>query len=155
MGMKKPVTPFEYRALQACVAVLAFVPFYGGLRGVVAGVPGVRDTSFAMHGAYGPVDSHYVYLSGMLMAVAVWFWTCVPEIEKRSRRFEVLVSLVFAGGVVRALRILTGGVTDNAALFALACELIAAPLLLVWQRRAALDYKIKRRQAAKAAAEKF
>ncbi|MCB1537459.1 MAG: DUF4345 domain-containing protein [Rhodospirillales bacterium] len=150
-----PLSSFklERRGLQICVALAACFTVWGGLRGALFGMAGISDPAFGMRGAVDVVDSHFTYLSGIMLAIGIWFWASVPHIEKHSRRFDVLVSAVFAGGVFRLIRVVEGGITDRDTLISLALEVVVAPLLLLWQRRIAHQYKTLAAAARKAREE--
>jgi uncharacterized protein DUF4345 len=122
---------FEKKLLQTVVAVGGFVPVGAGLAGVLMGplmlgdVPGL-GTAF---------DSHYRYLSGLLLGIGLGFWSTVPHIEKKSARFQLLTAIVFIGGLSRFWSLVTIGIPDHGMLFGLAMELGVTPLLALWQYR--------------------
>ena len=37
------------------------------------------------------MNSHYNYLSGLLMGIGLGFWTTVPGIEGKTTRFQLLL----------------------------------------------------------------
>lgn len=94
-----------------------------------------------LHGVASPVppdlDSHFRYLSGLLLAIGIAFATCIPEIERKTARFRLLAFLVFVGGLGRLVGLLTAGAPGAGHLFGLAMELVAVPLLVLWQARLA------------------
>lgn len=114
----------ERRRLQIAVAAAAGVPAGIGLWGVIGGLgaPG----SFA--------DSHYRYLSGLLLGVAVAFWSLLPRIEQARWPFRILCGIIILGGVARLSAALAsgGGVSIWAAL---GMELVVTPVLLWWRER--------------------
>lgn len=124
----------ERRCLQAVTGLLALVPFaaglLGGLRGPAAlGInPGLVTTD---------VDSHVRYLSGLLLAIGLAFWSTIPAIEKKGRRFRLLAALVFVGGVMRLLSLGAYGMPGWPMRIGLALELVVTPLLALWQARIA------------------
>jgi hypothetical protein len=124
----------ERRCLQAVIGLLALVPlaagFLGGLRGPVAfGIdPGAITAD---------LDSHVRYLSGLLLAIGLAFWSTVPAIERKGRRFRLLAALVFVGGVMRLLSLGTYGMPGWPMRIGLALELVVTPLLALWQARIA------------------
>jgi len=122
----------QKRALQICVAVLAAIPLGIGAAGVATG------TNYL--GAAGPtidLDSHFRYLSGIFMALGVVFYSCVPNIERRSARFGLAAALVFAGGIGRLVALLAMGAPTWPHLAGLGLELGVVPALALWQRRVA------------------
>jgi hypothetical protein len=117
------------RALQIVVAFFALVPILAGLAGIFHGpemVNGISITNASM-------DSHYRYLSGLLMGVGLGFWTTIPNIEEKTMRFRLLTAIVFLGGLGRLYSLVTIGAPDRVMLFGLAMELAVTPLLALWQ----------------------
>ena len=116
----------ERRLLQAAVAVAACVPIGGGLAGVVRGAP--ADAA--------AFDSHYRYLSGLLLAIGLTFWSLIPRIEANGRTFRVLTAIVVTGGLARLWALVQRGDPGVMGL-ALVMELIVTPALCLWQARQA------------------
>lgn len=118
----------ERRALQIALAVLALVPIGAGLAGAIGGL-----SPFA----HGPaaLDSHYRYLSGILLAVGVFYLRLVPHIERNGTPMRQLTALVCAGGLVRLAAYVREPSPDLVTLFALVMELVVVPLLAAWQAR--------------------
>lgn len=89
--------------------------------------------------ASAPIDSHFRYLSGLLLAVGVAYWTTIPTIERSGARFRLLTAMVVVGGVGRFVALVSrgGGVPDLPMLLALGVELGVAPLCALWQWRIA------------------
>ena len=123
----------ERRLLQAAIALAALLPVYAGLAGLIQGAGFAGDASLL--GRDG--DSHWRYLSGLLLGIGVGFWTCVPRIERRGSRMRLLTLIVVLGGVGRAYGLLTEGVPSAAMLAGLGMELVVTPLLCAWQWRVA------------------
>jgi hypothetical protein len=123
---------YERRGLQLVVAILGLVPVCAGLDGAIRGeaflASGTPDIS---------LDSHFRYLSGLLLAIGLGFWSTIPAIEKRNARFSLLTAIVFAGGLARLGGILAIGVPRWPMILAVIIELLVTPLLFIWQRRVA------------------
>ncbi len=121
--------------MQATVAVLGLVPVGAGLAGTLLG-PGM------IQGWTGSADadSHFRYLSGLLLAIGIAFWSTIPRIEERSGRFRLLTGLVLLGGLARAWSLVQVGLPDGPMIFGLAMELAVTPLLCAWQTRIARAY---------------
>jgi len=115
------------RGLQIAVALLALVPIGAGLAGVLLGPSMVAATASV------PLDSHFRYLSGLLLAIGLGYWSCVPKIERNAGRFRLLTGLVFIGGLGRAISLETAGLPDVPMLFGLIMELAVTPALCLWQ----------------------
>ncbi len=94
--------------------------------------PGMVD---AISAVSMPMDSHYRYLSGLLLGIGLGFWITIPNIELESRRFRMLAAIVVLGGIGRLWSLLAVGVPDRPMLFGLIMELAVTPLLAFWQYR--------------------
>jgi hypothetical protein len=127
----------ERRLLQTVVSIAAMVPILGGGAGVLYGAAMVGPL-FAIGAATGFADSHFRYLSGLLLAIGLGFLSTVPHIERRSGRFRLLAAIVFVGGLGRLLSLASGGAPDASTVFALAMELVVTPALALWQWRVSL-----------------
>lgn len=125
---------WELRALQACVALGGCVPVSAGLAGVLLG-PRLAGDGFAPV----PLESHFRYLSGLLLAIGIGFWSTIPAITRRSARFRLLTALVVVGGLGRLVSLLAVGTPDAPMLFGLAMELVVTPALALWQARVARE----------------
>lgn len=115
--------------LQLVVAVGALVPVSAGLAGVLTGMEilGHADIDAG-------TDSQFRFLSGLLLAIGVGFWSCIPRIEFRAGRFRLLTMLIFVGGLARLFAASqAAGTPPLAALGALVMELVVTPLLCLWQ----------------------
>lgn len=126
----------ERELLQIAVGFAAAVPFLAGLRGVIVGTP--MDVARA----YVDLDSHYVYLSGILMGIGIAFWHCIRHIERKSSIFRALCGIVFLGGVCR---IINWGGSDMPTWYSFAAmgmEIIVAPAMAWWHMRVARRFVV-------------
>lgn len=123
----------EAMALRIAVAIGGIVPVAAGGAGVVAGLGmlGMPPSASVT------LDSHYRYLSGLLLGIGLAFWSTIPRIESQGRRFRLLTLLVAIGGLSRLYALLTTGVPALPMLFGLAMELLVTPALCLWQARVA------------------
>jgi hypothetical protein len=85
-------------------------------------------------------ESHFRYLSGLLLAIGLCFWSTIPEIEAKTGRFRLLTLLVVIGGLGRLLGLALTGLPSLIMLGSLFLELIVTPLLCLWQTRIANRY---------------
>ena len=122
----------ERRALQVIIALAALIPIYAGAAGIVFG-PAMVDAGAVPTGA----DSHYRYLSGLLLGIGIGFATTIPHIERRTARFRLLTAIVVAGGIGRLASLILRGIPDKPMLAALIMELVVTPALALWQARVA------------------
>ena len=129
----------ERGLLQKVVAVAALIPVSGGLFGTLFGPTLTGDSGVSVSG-----DSHYRYLSGLLLGVGLLFWSCIPAIEGKTGRFQCLTLIVVAGGLARLVGLGLTGVPSLIMLGALAMELVVTPVLCLWQGRVARQYRPSR-----------
>jgi hypothetical protein len=122
----------ERRFLQIAVAVACLVPVSAGAGGILLG-PAMVDAGAVPVGA----DSHYRYLSGLLLGIGIAFATTIPDIEHSTMRFRLLTGIVVVGGCGRLGSLLLRGAPDKPMLAALVMELCVTPCLALWQARVA------------------
>ncbi len=134
----------EKPALQAAVAVACLVPLGAGAAGMLLG-PGFLDA-----GATVPpdLDSHFRYLSGLLLAIGLGFMSTIPRIEARGPRFRLLTGLVVGGGLGRLAAVLFIGPPSRSMAAALAMELAVTPCIAIWRERVEFRAGILRDGAA-------
>jgi hypothetical protein len=120
----------ERKVMQCAVAFFSLVPIGAGLAGIIMGpdmvVGGVGDIS---------LDSHFRYLSGLLLGIGFGFVSAIPNIDKNKARFQLLTAIVFIGGLARVVSLINVGQLSNPMLFGLVMELMVTPLLCLWQWR--------------------
>jgi len=128
----------ERRLLQSTVAALALAPILAGAAGVLFGL--------GVFGAHADLplgaDSHVRYLSGLILAIGLGFWTTVPRIEAQGPHFRILTGVVLIGGLARLYALARYGVPPRPMLAALAVELAVTPSLAIW--RESLERKLAR-----------
>ena len=125
----------ERRLLQAAILLACLVPLFAGGSGVVSGPAMLKGID---PGTAPPdLDSHFRYLSGLLLGLGVGFVFCVPAFETRTTLFRGLGLLVVIGGLARLYSALVIGLPGSGHIFGLAMELGTVPLLLLWQGRVA------------------
>ncbi|HVL78970.1 MAG TPA: DUF4345 domain-containing protein [Sphingomicrobium sp.] len=128
----------ERRLLQLAVAIACLVPLGAGTLGVLHGPAMVDGAPAAGH---ADLDSHFRYLSGLLLGVGLGFAASIPTIERRSELFAVLSAAVVVGGLARLAALITGSVPGAPDVLALGVELLIVPLLWLWQRRIARRFR--------------
>jgi hypothetical protein len=129
--------------LRYAIALCGLVPVAAGLIGVMLGPAMLADANLPTLRPDVALDSHYRYLSGLLLAVGLGFWSTLHRVELQTTRFRVLTAIVVVGGIGRLLGMAVEGVPGWPMLGALGMELVVTPLLCAWQgliaRRAAED----------------
>lgn len=119
----------EKRLLQVAVVIFGFVPVLAGLVGVLTGGGFLRETLDVS------IDSHLRYLSGLLLAIGLCFWSTVPRIEMTTARFRLLTLIVVIGGLGRSYGLAAVGAPSKGMMLALGMELVVTPGLCWWQGR--------------------
>jgi hypothetical protein len=121
----------EKRLIQIVLAALGLIAVGAGMAG------GLQGT--LMLGDWGDVglDSHYRFLSGLLLGLGVAYWSVIPDVEHQEARLGLVTLIVVTGGLFRALGLLANGAPGWPMRAALVLELVAAPLVYLWQRRIA------------------
>lgn len=123
---------------QSFVGLAALVP-------VIAGLDGVLDGARLLGGVgVGGLDSHFRYLSGLLLGIGVSFMWAIPYIELQGQRFRLLTAIVMTGGIGRLVGAALTGTIVPPMFLALVMELAVTPALCLWQHhvalRCAVDY---------------
>jgi hypothetical protein len=121
------------RALQVAVAVCSLVPIAAGAGGMLLG-PAFLGNSVA---DFPDLDSHFRYLSGLLLGIGLAYAFGVPGIERRRERFLLLGGIVVLGGLGRLSSLLSRGAPSPIMISALVMELLVTPILTLWQMRVA------------------
>lgn len=126
----------ERRALQLLILAAGCVP-------VLAGAAGAWRGARLLSGWPGAAaDSHFRYLSGLLLGIGLILWGCIPTIERRGVIVRTLTLVVVTGGLSRLLGWLIAG--DPGRLrWTLVMELGVTPLICLWQ------FRIARRESAR------
>ena len=123
----------ERRLLQMVVAIACLVPL------TVGGWSILHGPHFLGRAAAIPtdLDSHFRYLSGIFFGVGLAFASCVPGIERKGARFQLLGALIVSGGLARLVSLIAVGMPSAGHIAGLAMELGVVPLLMLWQWRVA------------------
>jgi hypothetical protein len=115
-------------ALQAAVAVAGLVPVGAGLAGALMG-PAMLDEPISSIAT----DSQFRYLSGLLLAIGLGFWSTIPQLPRRTARVRLLTAVVVLGGLGRLYGVTQQGWPETPMVLALVMELLVTPLLCFWQ----------------------
>jgi Domain of unknown function (DUF4345) len=129
--------PDSKRLLQIAVALASLVPIAAGGAGVLLGPAMIAGAGVATGVGMGErdLDSHFRYLSGLLLGIGLAYASGIPGIERRRARFLLLGGIVVVGGLGRLWSLLAMGTPSAGMLGALAMELAITPLLTLWQFR--------------------
>lgn len=128
----------ERRALQIAIGLACLVPLAAGLQGALQSAAMLRGVDAPL-----PIDldSHYRYLSGLLLGVGAGFAACIPRIEARGTLFRTLALIVFAGGLARLYGAALHGLPGPGHVFGLIMELLVVPMNALWQARVARRFE--------------
>ena len=122
---------YERRLLQFAIFIAGFVPVLAGAGGANLGSAFLGEiTGTAM-------DSHFRYLSGILLAIGLCFWSFIPKIEQKEPQAKILTILVLTGGLIRLLSALLVIRPPVPMMLAIGMEVIVTPLLYLWIKRIA------------------
>ena len=124
----------ERRLLQAATALACFLPLSMGAISVASGPDVIRGVD-----APWPIDldSHYRYLSGLLLGIGLTYLACLPTIERRGDIFRALGAIILIGGLARLFSAVELGWPGNGHRFGLVMELGVVPAITFWQMRVA------------------
>lgn len=118
------------RSLQIVLGILSLIPVLVSVLGLAMGaarlLPGEVVTP--------AFDSHYRYIAGYYLSLAMISWYIIPNVERHTALFRILCAGVFVGGLGRLISIIQVGVPGTSAIVFTAFELLF-PLLAVWQAR--------------------
>lgn len=119
----------ERRLLQGVIAATCTVSLSASITSILEG-PGwlMADGYVATD-----LDSHFRYLSGLLLAIAIGFLSCMRRIEQKGPRLRLLALIVVVGGLSRAYSIGVVGLPSFGHLGGLTIELVIVPLVTAWQ----------------------
>ena len=121
----------ERKLLQIAVAFAGLVGVGFGLAGVVFG------TAFVDIFDDGAIDSSVRFFKGMLLAIGLIYWSCIPQIERRGEQISLLTFILVLGTLSRLLSVVGHGVPTLGIVANLIAGLILVPLLWLWQRHIA------------------
>jgi hypothetical protein len=123
----------ERRLLQAVLLMLSLSPLGFGAAGMILGPDWLKGGAQAS----ADLDSHFRYLSGIFFGLGLALLTCIPRIEVMTARFRWIAALVVIGGLARLGGLLAHGAPSQGHVIGLGLELVATPLLVLWQARVA------------------
>jgi len=124
----------ERKLLQQTVAIVATIPVAAGLYGVLFGQALTGDAVSIS------AESHFRFMSGLLLGIGLCFWSTLPRIEERTNRFRLLTVLVVVGGLGRLVGLALTGLPSLFMIGGLILELVVTPALCLWQTRVANRY---------------
>ena len=128
----------EKRLLQAATALACLVP-------LSMGIASVLRSAAVLKGVEPPLpidlDSHFRYLSGLLLGTGLVFLACLRNIERHRPVFLALGAIILVGGLARLLSAIELGWPGPGHRFGLVMELVVVPLIVLWQGRVARRFE--------------
>ena len=124
----------ERKLLQQAVAIVASIPVATGLYGVLFGQALTGDAVSIS------AESHFRFLSGLLLGIGLCFWSTIPSIEEKTGRFRLLAVIVVMGGLGRLIGLWFTGLPSLYMIGGFFMELVVTPILCLWQTRIANGY---------------
>ena len=121
----------ERKLLQATVAVAGFAGVVLGLTGVLFG------TLYADLSGDAVLDSYVRFGKGVLLAIGLVYWSCIPRVELRGDRISLVTFILALGTLSRLFSAVGHGVPTLGIVANLIAGLILVPLLWLWQRHVA------------------
>jgi len=123
----------QRKLLQISVAFAGLIGVGFGLAGVVFGI------AFTDLFDDGSVDTSVRFYKGMLLALGLIYWSCIPDIERRGERMSLVTFILVCGAASRLMAVIGHGVANLGMLLSLIAGLILVPLLCLWQRHIAQE----------------
>lgn len=121
----------ERRLFQGAVLVASIVPIAAGTAGVLLGPKMLHGV-----GSASPdLESHFRYLSALLLGMGLAFVACVRDLDGRAGVYRVLSLIVMLGGLGRLIAAWECGGPTGVNRLAFVMELVVVPLLLLWLGR--------------------
>ena len=118
----------ERHLLLAAIACAGLVPVGAGAAGAMLGSGLLYSTSPDAASA----DSHFRYLSGLLLGIGLTAWSLLPRIDTAGPIFRALAGVVLVGGLARLASLAIVGAPSRPMLAGLVMELVITPALAVW-----------------------
>ncbi|MGK5632216.1 DUF4345 domain-containing protein [Streptomyces sp. URMC 123] len=115
------------------LAVLSLIPIGTGLMDAFAGVNALPSEQVAN----ADLESNYRFLATIWLGVGVLILWIIPRVETALLPFRAVCAVTVAGGLVRLLSMAVAGVPHTMFVWAFVLELVAPPLLALWQTRVA------------------
>jgi hypothetical protein len=121
----------ERKLLQVAVAG-------AGAAGVILGLTGVLfGTLHADLSGDVVLDSYVRFGKGVLLAIGLIYWSCLPRIEQCGDRISLVTFVLVFGTLSRLFSAVGHGVPTLGIIANLIAGLILVPLLWLWQRHVA------------------
>jgi hypothetical protein len=121
------------RVLQVVLSLVALVPIITGSTNALGGTAMVPDHP----PAYADVESNYRFFAAIWVSAGFFLLWIVPRVERATGPMRAISSAIFVAGLVRLTSTLVVGAPHPRFLVLNAVELLAPPILVLWQSRVA------------------
>lgn len=118
------------RGLQLILGLLSLIPLIVAILGLTSGL----GRWLPAEAITPEFDSHYRYITGFYISLAVTAWWIIPNIEQHKTALRILSGAIFMGGLGRVISFWQVGAPSPLALVFTSLEL-CFPLLLIWQAK--------------------
>lgn len=118
------------RGLQIVLAVLSLIPLYFAVTGVLNGAAGLNGGTATT----AALDNQLRYLSAFYMILFFFIWWVIPQVEKQTGIFRLVILALFLGGLARLYSYLNVGPPPPLMIIGMVLEL-GSPVLAVWQAK--------------------
>lgn len=116
--------------LQIIMGILSLIPLYFGSVNMYLGA-----ARFLPPEQITPaLDSQFRFQSAYYLGLAVVIWWVIPNIEKHTTLFRLLIGALFLGGLARLYSYFTIGAPPAPMTAGMVLELLL-PLLVLWQAK--------------------
>ncbi|MBL4633873.1 MAG: DUF4345 domain-containing protein [Kofleriaceae bacterium] len=116
------------RGLQIVMAVLSLMPLTFAIKGILFGAAQHIDSAHVTP----TIDSYTRYQSGFYLVLFMLIWWLIPQLEKQTAVFRIVVLAIFLGGLARLFSYLSVGPPPPRMIFGMVLAL-SSPLLILWQ----------------------
>jgi Domain of unknown function (DUF4345) len=116
--------------LQIVLAVLSLIPAFFGASSMIDGAA----KFIPLDHVTPALDSQFRFQSAYYFGLAVLIWWIIPNIERHTGVFRIVIGALFLGGLTRVYSYITIGAPPAPMLGGMALEL-ALPLLILWQAK--------------------
>jgi len=83
------------------------------------------------------LDAYVSFGKGVLLAIGLIYWACIPQIERHGDRISLVTLILLSGTMSRLISVTSHGVPTLGILLNLIAGLILVPLLWLWHRHIA------------------
>ncbi|HEX5741153.1 MAG TPA: DUF4345 domain-containing protein [Pilimelia sp.] len=123
------------RGLQITLGVLALIPIGTGLLDVVGG-PGTLPSPQHLN---PDLESNYRFFATIWLGFGLFLVWIIPRVEREVSLLRAVSGIVFAAGAARVLAMAVSGRPHPIFQAAMVLELVAPPVLVLWQHRVARE----------------